>query len=813
MKSKYIDEIINDNKYTYYAHRKESNCEKELLSSHLKLTYMYYKKMEKYKKLDDKVIGIIKDAFGVEEEIAKIIYEYFESAIYYHDAGKINPLFQKDKMLNDLGLTPKFKDSTHAALSARIYIDCMQKNINEENIDGKSKILLYYAVYYFGYIISRHHTNLESITELADAIKGKNIPQIFDGSDELYEIHLNTNSVKKFFDRFEINSISLYILCKVLYSCLVSADFYATYEYMTGNTVPIDTDKNDNLFDKYDNSDLIKSIRKYENKEKDISGINKLRSDIFLEAEHNLLKNINNDIFYIEAPTGAGKTNMAINIAKILYKNNPNIKSIQYIFPFNAIIEQTDNTFGSYFDKFSDYMVINSVSSMVKDINENLDYEQFYIKNVFKHFPIIITSHVNLFNTLFGTGKEPNYGLYHLIDSVIVIDEIQAYSNKIWREMIEMFSKYSSLLNIKFVIMSATLPRLDNLLNKDNQNSEVLNNSFAKFYALIQNTNKYYQNEIFKNRVILNFDLLGKKIAKEELIKFIIMHKDKKVLVECIKKDTADELYKLLSNEADNVQILTGDDNKYRRNEIIKMSKQDEPIIIVATQTIEAGVDIDMDIGFKDISFIDGEEQFIGRINRSSKKKNCIAYFYNMDDARGVYKSDNRLEFSLEKEEVRQWLKNKEFDKFYNKVLTKIYEKSEEYTNENIENFFDNCKYINYKKIQKKMELIRKDDSIQLFLNYTIDYNGSKIKGCDVFEEYKSIYLDDSLGYAEKKIKLSSIAEKMSLFMYTIYSKDTNIIEGEQFGNMYYIENGEDYIENGRFNRAKYLGNGDGLFL
>lgn len=60
-------------------------------------------------------------------------------------------------------------------------------------------------------------------------------------------------------------------------------------------------------------------------------------------------------------------------------------------------------------------MVINSVSSMVKDINENLDYEQFYIKNVFKHFPIIITSHVNLFNTLFGTGKEPNYGLYHLM--------------------------------------------------------------------------------------------------------------------------------------------------------------------------------------------------------------------------------------------------------------------------------------------------------------------------------------------------------------------------------------------------------------
>lgn len=46
-------------------------------------------------KINDKVIGIIKDAFGVKEEIAKIIYEYFESAIYYHDAGKLIHYFKR----------------------------------------------------------------------------------------------------------------------------------------------------------------------------------------------------------------------------------------------------------------------------------------------------------------------------------------------------------------------------------------------------------------------------------------------------------------------------------------------------------------------------------------------------------------------------------------------------------------------------------------------------------------------------------------------------------------------------------------------
>lgn len=62
---------------------------------------------------------------------------------------------------------------------------------------------------------------------------------------------------------------------------------------------------------------------------------------------------------------------------------------------------------------------------------------------------------------------------------------------------------------------------------------------------------------------------------------------------------------------------ISGDDNKFERKKIIKLIKERKVNIVVATQVIEAGVDIDMDIGFKDISVIDSEEQFIGRINRS----------------------------------------------------------------------------------------------------------------------------------------------------------------------------------------------------
>lgn len=801
MKNRYIDELLNDSKYTYYAHLKEDNDKKELLSDHLKLTYEYYKKMEKYKKLDIKIKNIISIMIKSDDVLTDKIYDMFKSSIYYHDIGKINPLFQKNKMNNDLKIDCNLADSKHSALSARMYIDFFQKEVYDEFNSNEHRCILFYITYYFGYIISRHHSKLERLSEVYEAIKNQNIPQIPNSRDDVYENHLKDID-KLFFEKFVKDKTALYILCKILYSCIVISDFYATYEFMTGKELPIDVEKNIDLFNEYDNSDLLKTIKKYQKGEIDIYGINQIRSDMFLETEKNLLNNMGNDIYYLEAPTGAGKTNMAINIAKHLYKNISDIKSIQYIFPFNTIIEQTANTFNKYFKNYEDYIVVNSTTSLIDDKNEELDYEQIYIKNAFKQYPIIITSHVNLFNSLFGNGKEANYSLYHLIDSVIVIDEIQAYSNCIWRQIIEMFSKYSKLLNIKFVIMSATLPRLDKLLNQN----------ITNFFPLIKDTRKYYDNVLFKNRVSINYDLLEQKISLEELCEYILKYKDKKVLVEMIKKDSADKVYSILSEKALNVEILTGDDNKYRRKKIISKSKEKEPMILVSTQTIEAGVDIDMDIGFKDISFLDSEEQFLGRINRSASRKDCKAYFFNIDNANTIYNNDNRLEFSLMKPDVRKWLIEKDFGKFYDKVLEKIYDKTSEYNANNINRFYMLCARIDFFEIQKRLNLI-KSNTIQMFFNYTINVDGKNIIGEEVFHEYMDLCKNQSLSYAEKKIKLSKISEKLSLFVYSFFENSLTIIQGEKYGDLYYIEDGNKYIEDGRFNRQKYISGGDGLFL
>ena len=189
MENKYINRILKNLNHTYYAHTKASGP-KELLASHLELTFEYYRRMEKDKGLENIIKNMIKEACNCDEELVSIIYELFKQAIYYHDIGKINPLFQRNKMDHNLNIQVENTDDSHAALSARIYIDSIisftQENFNDEK-DKDKRLLVLYIGYYFGYIISRHHTSLEKLSNLLESIKNKEIPEIPVPQKEFYE--------------------------------------------------------------------------------------------------------------------------------------------------------------------------------------------------------------------------------------------------------------------------------------------------------------------------------------------------------------------------------------------------------------------------------------------------------------------------------------------------------------------------------------------------------------------------------------------------------------------------------------------------
>ena len=829
-----------------YAHISE-NKNPERLKEHLNLVIKYAEKIYNDKNLAEIFENFENIFLKDTPELREIWEEMILNVFYMHDVGKTNRNFQINKMKN--GYFKKniyVQGSKHSNLSGLIYLNyfyekifnlCISGNIKEEN----TTILLYFLILNT-YIILRHHSKTEIFKEdfYEKFLSGeyetlfKNIkeycPNILQELKEEYEIDellenynfkVGSSSWEEIFIKNDWDIINIYIYVKFIYSLLVSADFYATYEYSSGNSV-----ENFNLLtnvDKYidyfHKTEVYQGIKKHKQTRDffDKNNINYYRSEMFLEAEKNLEINMNKNIFFLEAPTGSGKTITSVNLALTFLEKDKRLNKIFYIFPFNTLVEQTYNSLTEIFNKES-VAIINSITPIQKekvddeDGDKQIDYEKSLLNRQFIHFPVILTTHVHLFNNFFGIDRESSFSLPHLANSVIIIDEIQSYRNKIWKEIIIFLQKYAEILNIKIIIMSATLPNLSVLLEEK-----------INIPNLIQERDKYFKNPIFKDRVQLNFEFLKKEYDREELLTLLenkiieeYKNKDKKIVIEFIKKQSAANFYmsflEKYSELSEDLFLITGDDNKLERKRIINETKNNnrKGMILIATQVIEAGVDIDMDIGFKNISILDAEEQFLGRINRSCKKRGCKAYFFKLDEGKGIYKQDIRTltNLTLENEKMREILKNKSFEKFYNIVLQELEKETKKYKEDNIDEFRETkLLHLNFKEIYERMKLINDNMKTKmLFLSRDIEIDKEKILGNVIWQEFKKIFLDKKMGYAERQVKLSEIMEKVEIFSYNIPDfLLKGVSHNDKIGeNIIFIENGEEYFTNGKFDRSKF---------
>ncbi|WP_462335890.1 CRISPR-associated helicase Cas3' [Fusobacterium varium] len=824
----------------------------ETLLEHSDLVIKYFKKIYEDKNLKI-IFDKLADKFWRENESTKKFWnEMIVNTIYMHDIGKLNINFQIDKMKNKIfDRKHLYQSKRHSNLSARIYIDHFGNKVfklySEKKLDNKTALKCFIFIILNSYIISRHHSSTKSLSEdfFNEIIKDyeeykelfeevnnycPNLNFLIKESKNLFRIlkqlKIGEKEWNNSIETKDWESVDYYIYTKLLYSLLVSSDFYATSEYSSGKTIEsLNLLTNiDEYISVFNNTDIYKGIKLHQETGKIFSkdNINYYRSEMFLEAEQNLGKNIKENILFLEAPTGSGKTITSINLALKLLEKNRELNKIFYIFPFNTLVEQTNASLreifqGSFLEE--NISVINSITPIKEVENEDgrdqIDYERSLLNRQFIHSPIVLTTHVHFFENLFGIDRESSFALPHLANSVVIMDEIQSYKNKIWKEIIIFLKKYAEILNIKIIIMSATLPNLSFLLNSE-----------AQIPSLVINKEKYYRNPIFKDRVSLDFSLLEKEYEKEELfdqIGKIILEKyrDKKVVVEFIKKSSAFDFYKRLveknEDSKEDIFLITGDDNKAERKKIIKEAKDKKrkSMILVATQVIEAGVDIDMDIGFKNISILDADEQFLGRINRSCKKKNCKVYFFKLDDGGKIYKSDVRIQdrFTLMNEEMREILKSKNFSEYYSKILEVLDDFSNKEDEENIENFRKNkVVQLNFEEINKRLKLITDEMKTKMiFFSRNIKIEGEEIEGNKVWKEFKEVFLNNEIGYAERRVKLSKVMEKVDLFSYNIPKEMTyRLSYQDSIGdNILYIQDGEEYFVNGKFDRKKMQSKND----
>ncbi len=837
----------------FYAHCDRGNGKNpEILKEHVDRCYHYFEELWEHKNFKAVFENFQKElAPELSDEGIKLFYSLIVNVIIFHDCGKINPRFQSIKMKNTLKKWTAIDclDGTkHSILSAAIYFDYFYEKIQESLLSKDEKNMIHVFMLVNAYVISRHHGNLSGFEafleefqqnrQLADIFSCMNqgdFTEVYHGPFCKRDRHMmnmprqNTRIYHSFLEK-QSSHAGLYTYIRFLFSVLVSCDYYATSEYDNGIQMSaFGTIENTEFVTQYEQSERVKQIRRLnpESCVDDKKDINILRNRMFYEAEQTLLKNKDTNIAFIEAPTGAGKSNLAMNCSlKLLDKN---INKIFYVYPFNTLVEQNYDTLEKIYgqtDIFKSIAVINSITPIplngTRKFWENLDKEEnekFYQKALldrqFLNYPFILTTHVNLFQIMFGCEREAAISFYQLAGSVVVLDEIQSYKNVLWTEIMMFLQCYSRLLNMKIIIMSATLPKLD-----------MLTGNHEKVVNLIKNPEKYFQDARFKKRVALSYELLypDRKTEMKELYAHVLgqAQKGRKLLMEFITKTSAEKFYHMLTESGrEDLQIfcMTGDDNQIDRKRILRemdTADKDKAVILVATQVVEAGIDIDMDIGYKDISKLDSEEQFIGRINRNFKRKGVV-YFFDMDNESGIYKEDYRVDtaYTLRKDEMKQLLADKKFGKYYDYILKGIRKYRNDRKNENgIEAFVDNVKKLDFVWISQKMKLIDKNDDWKMSVYFAREITtdtGEIIDGKQVWERYRELLSDMTMNYAKKQILLSEVKSKMSYFIYQI-KIDNSLDYNDRIGELYLIEDAEQYFENGRLNTDKFYSQGN-LFV
>lgn len=499
----------------------------------------------------------------------------FQMASKFHDLGKVKDEFQ-------IYIQGKSKTkTTHSNISALIYLFNHIDNFKPT----KENLFIFLS-------ILSHHGRLKSLDFEPIKLDEKELKAIYSKSDVveffgLREIEPNIPRVRRNTRELEFD-IRDFIAQKELFSSLIFADKFEAIFSQTPKIEPLEID--------------LDSLQNYLNSKKDT-----IRSKVREEILNRYKTNSNESIYQITAPTGIGKTLISLNLAIEITKDK-NLQKIIYAIPFTTIIDQTCEVFESIFKNR-----ITKIHHLVdyKDEDENNDdYSRWkFLLNSFSD-NFIVTTFYQLFFAIFSNQNIDNIKFQALKNSVIILDETQAIPFILWKPLQEILPILAKELNITFILMSATMP----IIAKDS-------------FELTDKKNLFTQ----KNRYRL-------KYLQDDLIEAIKSeaNSDKSILVIVNTIEKSKRLYHELSSEFENIYCLNSYILPKDRIKILNELREDgsnrvKNKILISTQLIEAGVDLDFDIGFREFAPISSIIQSAGRINREGAREISTLFIFDSD--------------------------------------------------------------------------------------------------------------------------------------------------------------------------------------
>jgi CRISPR-associated endonuclease/helicase Cas3 len=559
----------------------------------------------------------------------------------WHDLGKYNPEFQKYikncHAAQQAGRIPKSEKIPHAVYGA----------ILADEICPLLAPLIY-----------GHHAGLPNYGDLESKL---NKPQWRKTYQEIIKqakvaiAQLEPGySLEDTLTQKPINELSEDVFTRLLFSCLIDADRLDTENFAD----PSQYQQRQQRATKISMNQLWETFQQKHQEfigdsDKPKSEVNQIRDEVYqkcLEAAE-----WQPGVFRLCVPTGGGKTlsGLAFALKHAVEKKLKDGRKSRVIFavPYTSIIEQTAKVYREDIFGDLDSSAVLEHHSAVRSEKIEIDQAQIESEEIVVNdqvqaklatqnwdAPLIITTTVQLFESLFSNKTGKCRKLHNIVNSVIVIDEVQTLPIGLLTPILSMLRELVDRYQVTVVLCTATQPALegDTPYFKEgfpiNSVQDIIHPDLAKKHFLKLKRVKY---EVPKHGETWTWQILKEQVPQNQSSLIVLNTRRDAVAVLSTLDVQPNKSVGLQSEKVQSIlrseqssptlhlsTLLCGEHRRVVLKEVKRRLDHKEHCILVSTQVVEAGVDLDFPLVFRALGPLDRIVQAAGRCNREGKLKN-----------------------------------------------------------------------------------------------------------------------------------------------------------------------------------------------
>lgn len=561
----------------------------------------------------------------------------------WHDLGKYNPAFQK--YLEDCDL------------ATQMHLSAPQERVPHAKYGAKLAAAQFAPL---APLIYGHHAGLPSrsyIDRLAEIDSTIYQAILENARIDSLKLDVPPKMQEQFMNLFE-DKYHYELLLRVLFSCLIDSDYLDTELHFS----PDLSQRRSTQITVSSLWDILKPAQEQLLIEAIPSKVNQVRSQVHQACV--AAASLKPGVFRLAVPTGGGKTRSGLAFA-LFHAVQHQLDRVIIAVPYTSIIEQTVEVYRKIFGAeavLEHHSAVKPEEGNEEDARSHLAQARLATQNW--DAPLVVTTTVQLFESLFANRTSRCRKLHNIVRSVIILDEVQTLPVRLLKPIVNVLQALCERYSVSVVLCTATQPALEGQSPylqgfptksvRDIISPEIAKRHFAELSRVAYAVPSEPQ----------SWDTVAQDVQQQKQA-LIVLNTRRDALEVFDRIGTGTEHLFHLST------LLCGQHRREVLEQVRDRLHQNQPCFLVSTQVVEAGVDLDFPIVYRAIAPLDRIVQAAGRCNREGRLEQGRVIVFQPEDGKlppGEYAKAVKETAILLKRENLDWNDPTIFEQYFRRL-------------------------------------------------------------------------------------------------------------------------------------------------